>query len=133
MKIALILAVCIAAVGCTPAFCEKNNVEYEQGKCAQWVQEQQEEAQRAMIFANFANGLSAGLNGSQAAPAPVTYSVPPPRSSPAPVRNTSSCYPRKNLCWNACHPANFGQDVDYSAQSRCVSNCDTEFNNCISR
>ncbi len=129
MKSTLILVLCIAASGCTPAFCEKNNVEYEQGKCAQWVQEQQEEAQRAMIFANFANGLSASMNN-QAAPAPVTYSAPPSYSAPAPVRNTSSCYLRRKMCWNACHPATYGQEVDYSAQSRCVSNCDMEFNDC---
>ena len=83
-----------------------------------------------MIFANFANALNASMSGGSATPAPVTYSAQPAYSAPAPVRNTTPCYSRRNACWNACHPPNFGQDVDYSAVSRCENNCNTEFTNC---
>jgi hypothetical protein len=135
-KTVILILVCLMS-GCAetqPHFCDQGPG-FDPDTCEAWrtlrAAEQQEEARRALIFANWSNQMSAALAGGAPSPsAPMTYSQPSQPAAP-PVRNTSSCYVRKNSCWNACHPATFGQDVDYAAANRCESDCDADFNRCV--
>ena len=138
MKSTGILIFFCLVTGCAetqPYFCDQGPG-FDPDTCEAWrtqrAAEQQEEARRALIFANWSNQMSAALAGG-APSAPMTYSQPSQPSQPAapPIRNTSSCYVRKNSCWSACHPPTFGQDVDYAAVNRCESGCDADFNRCM--
>lgn len=135
MRGTLVLVICAVACGCTPAFCEKEGMEYEPDKCAQWLAEQQEQARQAMIFANLANGLNAAINHAPVTPAPAIYTAPPPPPSApayaAPVRkDTTRCLLSRNSCQRSCHPPTFGQDTDYEAVGRCETGCEADYRRC---